>query len=206
MKTSIAVLLFLTLILFFQHGAESKAAPMSRSGLATATFAGGCFWCMEPPYESLKGVVSVTSGYTGGRTKNPSYEEVSGGGTGHYEAVQVLYDPRQVSYAKLLDVFWPNIDPTNNGGQFCDNGDQYRSAIFFHNPAEKQLAERSKKNIEQSKKLQVVTEILPAPQFYAAEEYHQDYYKKNPVRYKFYRLNCGRDSRLRQIWGNAASH
>jgi peptide-methionine (S)-S-oxide reductase len=167
---------------------------------ATALFAGGCFWCMEPPFEKLKGVVSVYSGYTGGVTKNPTYEEVSAGGTGHYEAVLVTYDPRQVSYATLLDVFWHNIDPLDAGGQFCDKGDQYRAAIFYGTPAERQLAEQSKAKIAQTKRWKVATAILPRGPFYLAEGYHQDYYKKNPVRYKFYRFNCGRDHRLEQVW------
>ena len=167
----------------------------------TAIFAGGCFWCMEPPYEKLKGVVSVTSGYTGGVTKNPTYDEVSNGGTGHYEAVLITYDPRQVSYATLLDIFWRNIDPLDANGQFCDKGDQYRSAIFYRNEAERQLAEQTKRRLEQTKRWKIATAILPASTFYPAETYHQDYYKKNPVRYKFYRFNCGRDYRLRQLWG-----
>ena len=170
---------------------------------ATAIFAGGCFWCMEPPYEKLKGVLLVISGYTGGSTKNPTYEEVSNGGTGHYEAVLITYDPRQVSYAALLDVFWRNIDPLDANGQFCDKGDQYRAAIFYRNEAERRLAEQSRRTIEQTKGWRVATGILPAAPFYAAEAYHQDYSTKNPVRYKFYRFNCGRDHRLRQLWGEA---
>lgn len=168
---------------------------------ATAIFAGGCFWCMEPPFEKLNGVKSVVSGYTGGVTKNPTYEEVSAGGTGHYEAVLVTYDPRQVSYAKLLDVFWRNIDPLDASGQFCDKGDSYRAAIFYRNPAERQLAEQTKQKIAQTKRGNIATQILPATPFYLAEGYHQDYAKKNPVRYKFYRFNCGRDHRLEQLWG-----
>jgi len=168
---------------------------------ATAIFAGGCFWCMEPPFEKLKGVASVVSGYTGGVTKNPTYEEVSDGGTGHYEAVLVTYDPKQVSYATLLDVFWHNIDPLDASGQFCDKGDQYRAVIFYRNPAERQLAEQTKQKIAQTKRWNIATQILPATPFYLAEGYHQDYAKKNPVRYKFYRFNCGRDHRLEQLWG-----
>jgi peptide-methionine (S)-S-oxide reductase len=156
---------------------------------------------MEPPYEKLTGVVSVTSGYTGGATKNPTYEQVSAGHTGHYEAVIVTYDPRQISYATLLDVFWRNVDPLDADGQFCDKGDQYRAAIFYRTEAERQLAEQSKRRIAQSKKWNIATAILPASVFYPAEKYHQDYYKKNPVRYKFYRFNCGRDNRLRELWG-----
>jgi methionine-S-sulfoxide reductase len=165
--------------------------------LAVATFAGGCFWCMEPPFESLRGVVSVVSGYTGGTTRNPTYDQVSTGGTGHFEAVQIQYDPRLITYAQLLDVFWRNIDPTDAGGQFCDRGPQYRAAIFVHDDAQLRAAQESKK----AKKMRVVTQILPAAPFYRAEEYHQDYAKKNPVRYKFYRFNCGRDRVLKRIWG-----
>ncbi len=168
---------------------------------ATALFAGGCFWCMEPPFEKLKGVVSVYSGYTGGRTQNPTYEQVSAGHTGHYEAVLVTYDPKQVSYGALLDVFWRNIDPLDRNGQFCDKGDQYRAAIFYETPAERQLAEQSKANVARTKRWTVATAILPRAPFYLAESYHQDYAKKNPVRYKFYRFNCGRDNRLEQLWG-----
>ena len=172
--------------------------------LAKATFAGGCFWCMEPPFERLKGVVSVTSGYTGGTKVNPTYEEVSEGGTGHRESVEVLYDPKQIGYAQLLDVFWHNVDPTNDHGQFCDNGLQYTTAIFVHDAEQRRLAEVSKAALQ--KKFRVYTEILPAGPFYRAEEYHQDYYKKNPIRYHFYRFNCGRDQRLEQVWGVATSH
>lgn len=168
---------------------------------ATAIFAGGCFWCMEPPFEKLKGVVSVYSGYTGGRTQNPTYEQVSAGYTGHYEAVLVTYDPRQITYGALLDVFWRNIDPLDRNGQFCDKGDQYRAAIFYETPAERQLAEQSKANVARTKGWSVATAVLPRAPFYLAESYHQDYSKKNPVRYKFYRFNCGRDTRLEHLWG-----
>ncbi len=172
---------------------------------AVATFAGGCFWCMEPPYDKLDGVIATTSGYTGGTKQNPTYEEVSGGRTGHFEALQVRYDPKKVSYEKLLEVFWRNIDPTDEYGQFCDKGAQYRSAIFYHDEEQQQLAGQSKSALEASKpfKEPVVTEILPAAQFYPAEEYHQDYYQKNPVRYKFYRGGCGRDRRLEAVWGSS---
>jgi peptide-methionine (S)-S-oxide reductase len=173
--------------------------PPSPQGLAKATFAGGCFWCMVHPFDELKGVVKVTSGYAGGKRKDPTYEQVSAGGTGHRESVEILYDPRQIGYAKLLDVFWHNVDPTNNHGQFCDEGEQYRSAIFYHDAEQKRLAEASKTALE--KRMKVYTDVLPAGDFYAAEEYHQDYYKKNPVRYRFYRLNCGRDYVLDRIWG-----
>jgi peptide-methionine (S)-S-oxide reductase len=184
--------------------AEEKS-PAGGAHLAKATFAGGCFWCMEPPFDKLEGVVSTTSGYTGGAKVDPHYEEVSGGGTGHAEAVEVLYDPAKISYEKLLDVFWHNVDPTVRDRQFCDTGNQYRTGIFFHDETQKRLAEQSKQALSKSKpfKEEIVTEIVPAGRFYPAEEYHQDYYKKNPVRYKFYRYNCGRDRRLEQLWGKA---
>jgi peptide-methionine (S)-S-oxide reductase len=180
-------------------------APASGTGSTQATFAGGCFWCMEPPFDKLPGVVSTTSGYTGGHKKNPTYHEVSAGGTGHAEAVQVVYDPKQVSYEKLLDVFWHNVDPTQKDGQFCDHGSQYRTAIFYHDEEQKQLAEAAKAKLQQHKsfKGEIVTEIVPAGEFYPAEDYHQDYATKNPIRYKFYRTNCGRDQRLRELWGKA---
>jgi peptide-methionine (S)-S-oxide reductase len=173
--------------------------------LARATFAGGCFWCMEPPLDKLDGVVSTTSGYTGGQKANPTYEEVSAGTTGHTEAVEIVYDPRKVTYAQLLEVFWRNIDPTSPDRQFCDVGSQYRAPIFFHDEAQRRLAEETKQAVAQRLKQPVVTQILPAATFYVAEEYHQDYYKKNPIRYKFYRTGCGRDRRLEQLWGKAAS-
>lgn len=169
-----------------------------------ATFAGGCFWCMEPPFEKLEGVVKVISGYTGGHHKAPTYEEVSAGGTGHLEAIQVIYDPSNVTYEKLLDVFWKQIDPTDSGGQFVDRGAQYRSAIFYHTEEQKVLAERSKEELEKSGRFKkpIVTEILKFSDFYKAEEYHQDYYKKSSVRYKFYRYNSGRDRYLEKVWGH----
>jgi len=164
-----------------------------------ATFAGGCFWCMEPPFDKLDGVLSTTSGYTGGKTKNPTYEEVSFGATGHAEAVQIIYNPKKISYKQLLEVFWKNIDPTVKDKQFCDTGNQYRSAIFYHNEDQKKEAVASKEELK--KKFPVIyTEINPLTEFYPAEEYHQDYYTKNPIRYKFYRTSCGRDDRLKSIW------
>ncbi len=170
--------------------------------LEKATFAGGCFWCMEHPFDQLEGVVSVTSGYTGGHKKNPTYEEVSSGTTGHAESVQIVYDPAKVTYAKLLDVFWHNVDPTVKDRQFCDSGNQYRTAIFYHSEEQKRLAEESKTALEKSGRFKgpIYTEIVPASDFYPAEEYHQHYYKKNPLRYKFYRYNCGRDERLKEVW------
>jgi peptide-methionine (S)-S-oxide reductase len=172
---------------------------------AVATFAGGCFWCMEPPFDKLPGVISTTSGYTGGQKANPTYEEVSSGTTGHAEAVQVKYDPTKISYEKLLDVFWHNVDPTVKDRQFCDRGSQYRTGIFVHDDAQRRAAEASKAALDRTKpfKAPIVTEIVPASQFWPAEEYHQDYYVKNPVRYKYYRAGCGRDARLKELWGAA---
>lgn len=169
-----------------------------------ATFAGGCFWCMEPPFEKLDGVTEVISGYTGGKKVNPTYEEVSYGGTGHLESVQIIYDPSKITYSELLDVFWKQIDPTDPNGQFVDRGLQYRSAIFYHNDEQKSLAEKSKEELDKSGRYNkpIVTEIIQASTFYKAEDYHQDYYKKNPIRYKFYRYNSGRDQYLKKIWGN----
>jgi peptide-methionine (S)-S-oxide reductase len=174
----------------------------------TATFAGGCFWCMESPFDNLPGVVSVTVGYTGGSVKNPTYEQVSAGGTGHAESVQIVYDPRRINYKKLLDVFWHNIDPTTKDRQFCDVGHQYRSAIFYHGDDQRRIAEESKAALDRKKPFQesIVTEIAPAGEFYPAEEYHQHYYKKNPLRYKFYRAGCSRDQRLKELWKNEAGH
>jgi len=175
-------------------------------GDAVATFAGGCFWCMEPPYDKLPGVVATISGYTGGRKVNPTYEEVSSGSTGHAESVTVVYDPKKVTYEKLLDVFWHNIDPTVKDRQFCDGGNQYRTAIFYHDEAQRKAAEASKAALEKSKpfKEPIVTEIVMAGPFYPAEDYHQDFYMKNPVRYQLYRSGCGRDARLKQLWGDQA--
>jgi peptide-methionine (S)-S-oxide reductase len=182
--------------------AAKQGAPAGRQ-LAKATFAGGCFWCMEPPYDKLDGVVSTTSGYIGGKKVKPTYEEVSSGGTGHAEAVEIVYDPAKVSYQKLLEVFWRNIDPLVKDRQFCDAGTQYRSGIFFHNEEQRRLAEASKAEVQKKLKQPVVTEIVAASAFYPAEAYHQDYYVKNPVRYKFYRSGCGRDRRLEQLWGTS---
>ncbi len=180
--------------------AQAKPPP---EGLAVATFAGGCFWCMEPPYDKLDGVVSTTSGYIGGTKRNPTYQEVSAGGTGHTEAVQVVYDPKKVSYEKLLEVFWVNVDPTDAGGQFCDRGSQYRTGIFVHDETQRKLADASKMALAKSKpfKAPIVTDVVAATDFWPAEDYHQDYYKKNPIRYKYYRNACGRDQRLQALWG-----
>ena len=172
-----------------------------------ATFAGGCFWCMESPFDKLAGVISTTSGYTGGAVKNPTYEDVSAGVTEHAEAVQVLYDPTKIDFADLLTIFWQNINPTQPNGQFADIGRQYRTVIFYHNDSQRQAAEASKEKLQKSSLFArgIVTEIVPATEFYAAEEYHQDYYRKNPLRYKFYRRGSGRDQYLEDVWGNKTS-
>lgn len=172
---------------------------------AVAVFAGGCFWCSEADFDKLPGVLQTTSGYIGGSIENPTYEEVSSGRSGHFEAVQVRFDPRQTSYAKLLEAFWPSIDPLNDNGQFCDNGPQYRSAIFYLNAEQQRLAEASKNALAASGRFQqpIATQILAATTFYAAEDYHQDYHRKNPLRYNYYRHGCGRDQRLQTLWGKA---
>jgi len=175
------------------------AMPAHAARLEKATFAGGCFWCMEPPFEKTNGVVQVISGYTGGTKVNPTYDQVSLGGTGHREAVEVLFDPKKVSYAKLLDVFWHNVDPTDPEGQFCDKGQQYLAAIYYHGPEQQRLATASLEAVKK-KFAKVWTDVLPAGAFYRAEDYHQDYYKKNPIRYRFYRSGCGRDARLEEVW------
>lgn len=183
------------------YGQTTKLA--AQTGTVKATFAGGCFWCMEPPFDKLPGVISTTSGYMGGKTKNPTYESISTGSTGHAEVVQVEYDPAKVTYATLLEVFWRNVDPTQRDGQFCDQGTQYRTAIFYHNDEQKKLAEASKIALQKMKpfKGDLVTEITAAPEFYRAEDYHQDFYKKNPTRYKLYSTGCGREARLQALWG-----
>jgi peptide-methionine (S)-S-oxide reductase len=190
-------------VLFSPFVTAANPAP----GTAVATFAGGCFWCMEPPFDKLDGVISTTAGYTGGDKENPTYQEVSKGGTGHAESVQIVYNPKRITYQQLLDVFWHNIDPTSAGGQFCDWGDQYRSEIFYHNAEQKRLAEQSKAALEKSKPFEepIVTRITAAGTFWPAEEYHQNYYQKNPLRYKFYRYGCGRDKRLEELWGKPST-
>lgn len=171
----------------------------------TATFAGGCFWCIEADFEKEEGVMEVVSGYTGGEVENPAYEQVSAGGTGHLEAIQVIYDPQKISYKKLLDYFWKHVDPTDAGGQFVDRGSQYGSAIFYHDEEQKRQAEESKRELEKSGRFDrpVVTRILPFTRFYRAEEYHQGYSEKNPLRYKSYRYNSGRDQFLKKVWGDS---
>lgn len=199
-------LLALTLVLGAVGAATREPAPPRDRNLKVATFSGGCFWCMEAPFDKLEGVISTTSGYTGGRTVGPSYEEVSSGVTGHAESVRIVFDPARVTYRKLLDVFWHNIDPVAKNRQFCDVGDQYRSAIHYHDEEQRRLAEASRDELQKSGRFAqpITTQIVPATAFYAAEDYHQDYYRKNPIRYKFYRTNCGRDQRLEEIWGTAA--
>lgn len=184
-------------------GAASVAQGAERG---EALFAGGCFWCFEASFESVPGVTAVYSGYTGGTKKDPAYEEVSSGSTGHAESVRVVYDPTKVTYAKLLEVFWHNIDPLASAAQFCDHGTQYRSAIFYLDEAQRKAAEESKQAIAAAKHFPspIVTEITKASTFYLAEEYHQDFYKKNPIRYQSYRLGCGRDRRLQELWGSEA--
>ena len=174
--------------------------------LAVATFAGGCFWCVESDFDKVPGVVETVSGYTGGTADNPTYKQVTKGGTGHREAVQIRYDPKQVSYERLLHIFWRSVDPTDDGGQFCDRGESYQTAIFVGNEEERRLAEASREALEQSMVLDlpVVTPIETAGEFFPAEDYHQDYYTKSPFRYRYYRFACGRDSRVQQIWGKEA--
>ena len=185
--------------------AAASAAP-KQDATAVAIFAGGCFWCMEPPYDKLDGVLSTTSGYTGGKKANPTYKQVSSGRTKHREAVRIEYDPKRVDYARLLEVFWRNIDPLDGRGQFCDKGRHYTSAIYAVGNEQLAAAEASKAALESEGKLKrkIRTEIQPAGAFYPAEDYHQDYYVKNPIRYKYYRWGCGRDARLKKLWGDPA--
>jgi peptide-methionine (S)-S-oxide reductase len=199
-----ALLLIVGFAIALQAPHPAGAAPNNR--VASAVFAGGCFWCTESDFDKVPGVVSTTSGYSGGRSANPTYEQVSSGGTGHIESVKVVYDPAKVSYAKLVAHFFRTVDPLDGGGQFCDRGSQYRSAIFVANPAERRIAEATKANAAKLLRKPVATQILPAAPFYAAEDYHQDYYKKNSAKYKYYRWRCGREARLTQVWGNAAAH
>ena len=202
-KGGAAAMLFATASL---SGAQQP--PAATAATAKAIFAGGCFWCVESDFDKLPGVLSTTSGYTGGTVANPSYEQVSAKTTGHAEAVEVVFDPAKVSYSQLVEHFWHTIDPTLKDGQFCDLGSPYRTGIFAVDAAQLQVAQASRAALEKSKpfKAPIVTEIVKAGAFYAAEGYHQDYYKKNPVRYQYYRLNCGRDARLKQLWGSQAGH
>ena len=207
MKRAVIFLLFS--ILFIQIGDvysdEQKNSVNENMTLEKATFAGGCFWCMQPPFDELVGVISTTVGYTGGSEENPTYEQVSSGRTGHAEAIEILYDPLKITYSQLLDVFWRNIDPTTLNRQFSDDGTQYRTAIFYHDNGQKLLAESSKEQLQKSGRFdkEIVTEITPSSTFYKAEEYHQKYYIKNPIRYKLYRVGSGRDYFLKRIWGSS---
>lgn len=211
MKTSVLILVIVSAVMVMVGWVSARgrqesvnAANEDLMSLPKATFAGGCFWCTEADFEKVDGVVEVIAGYTGGQKANPSYREVSAGGTGHLEAVQVTFDPKRVSYKDLLDFFWRHVNPTDPGGQFMDRGSQYRSAIFYHDEEQKRLAEESKRELDKSGRFDkpVVTEIMQASSFYPAEEYHQDYYKKNPIRYRYYRYNSGRDQFLAKIWGD----
>ena len=200
MNIARSLYMILIILLVAATGSAGHAAEQAK-----AVFAGGCFWCMEEVFEKVEGVVSVTSGYMGGQKTNPTYEEVSAGGTGHAESVEVVYDPARVSYQKLLDSFWKNVDPLTPNAQFCDHGSQYRAVVFYGNEEEKRQAEASKQSIEQAKRFTepIVTQIVTASKFYPAEDYHQDFYKKNPTKYKFYKYTCGRAQRLEQLWGKS---
>ncbi|MBT3536774.1 MAG: peptide-methionine (S)-S-oxide reductase MsrA [Rhodospirillaceae bacterium] len=187
-------------------GAVVATHPAAAKGEAIATFAGGCFWCVESDFDTVKGVKKPISGYTGGLLRNPTYKQVVAGGTGHLEAVQIHYDPQVTSYEKLLDVFWHSVDPTDAGGQFCDRGASYATAIFANSPEQKKIAEKSKAALVKSGALKkpIVTPVVAASTFTPAEGYHQDYYTKNPLRYRFYRTSCGRDRRIKALWGEDA--
>jgi peptide-methionine (S)-S-oxide reductase len=194
------------LILLLITGQPAQASPAATGGsLATATFAGGCFWCMEAPFDALPGVISTTAGYIGGHHPHPTYQAVSAGSTGHVEAVQITYEPTALSYERLLDVFWHNVDPLDAQGQFCDQGSQYRSAIFYHDATQQTLAERSKASLSVQWDVPIQTDIQPATVFYPAEDYHQNYYQTHPIRYRIYRAGCGRDQRLSDLWERLAS-
>ncbi|MDX2486450.1 MAG: peptide-methionine (S)-S-oxide reductase MsrA [Gammaproteobacteria bacterium] len=190
----------LPLLLLFGLLTTSAQAAMKQE---TAIFAGGCFWCLEPPFDKLDGVISTTLGYTAGHKKNPTYREVSAGSSGHTEAIEIVFNPKTISYAELLEVFWKNIDPAAVNRQFCDSGTQYRSGIYYLNKAQEMAAKQSLQQLEKTRPFEgdIATEVVSASTFYPAEDYHQDYYQKNPIRYKFYRYRCGRDQRLQEIWG-----
>lgn len=207
LERGFSVLPFLILLGCSSSGsAQTPAAGPVPEGRAAAVFAGGCFWCMETAFEGVDGIDSVVSGYTGGPERAPTYSQVSSSRTGHIEAVRVVYDPQRITYARLLDIFWRNIDPTQANGQFCDRGPQYRSAIFTSDDEEQRLARQTKRRVAQQLRQRIDTRILAAATFWVAEEYHQDYYRKNPVRYQTYRTGCGRDRRLQQLWGASAGH
>ncbi len=202
-RTALAIAICVSAVFSFATASISRA---TEKDLQVATFAGGCFWCVESDFDSVPGVVRTISGYTGGLLINPSYEQVTAGGSGHREAVQIFYDPKKVTYAMLLEIFWRSVDPTDDGGQFCDRGESYKTAIFANSPEQKRLAEESKRRLQESAVLSrpIVTAIETAGPFYAAEAYHQNYYKKNPIRYKVYRFGCGRDARIEELWGEEA--
>jgi peptide-methionine (S)-S-oxide reductase len=204
-QTKLFYAVTLVLSLLSVSFAQTSTALEENKHYEKALFAGGCFWCVESDFDKVKGVVSTTSGYAGGHVDNPSYEQVSNGGTGHMEVEQITFDPTIVSYQELLDIFWKSVDPTDSGGQFCDRGPQYKTAIFYYNEEQHKIAEQSKAMLEKTKpfKEPIVTQIIPAKAFYPAEEYHQNYHEKNPIRYKFYRFSCGRDRRLTTLWGSA---
>ncbi len=204
MRSPIRALFTVYTLLVCGFAFAAGPTPPPAAGLARATFAGGCFWCMQPPFDATPGVVSTTVGYTGGTVANPTYEQVGEGGTGHAESIEVVYDPKKVSYEKLLDVFWHNVDPFQPEGQFCDHGHQYRTAIFFHDEAQRRAAEASKEALTKRFGRALSTEIVAAGPFWPAEGYHQKYAEKNPIRYKVYRYGCGRDRRLAEIWGAEA--
>jgi len=209
MKSIIATVL-LSFLLPVMGIAETNTTDEQNAEVRTAVFAGGCFWCMQPPYDALKakGVISTSVGYSGGHTEDPTYEQTSAGGTGHMEVIQVTYDARKLSFKDLLSVYWKNIDPFDGKGQFCDKGEQYSSAVFYANAAEKKDIEDSISDLAKQgiKTENIVTKVLPLTTYYVAEDYHQSYYEKNPVRYNYYRLQCGRDARLKQVWGSSAGH
>lgn len=215
MRSLVALVALVALVLLSHCGPPAQSAAALRppdetqaieAGLETAYFAGGCFWCMEKPFEQLDGVGAVVSGYIDGRIDEPTYGQVSRGRSGHAEAIRVVYDPATITYAQLLDVFWHNVDATDEGGQFCDRGSQYRTGIFVRNEEERAQAEASKRAVQGQLGQRIVTRITGATYFYDAEEYHQDYYRTNPTRYNRYRSGCGRDRRLRELWGAAATH
>ncbi len=204
MKLNSIPMAFLIAALLVPVGLNAQTPAPRPEATAKATFGGGCFWCMEEAFDKVPGVTATTSGYMGGQTRNPTYEQVSTGRTGHAEVVQVEYDPSKVTYEKLLDAFWRNIDPTQKDAQFCDHGSQYRSAVFYHNDEQRRLVEASRAALAGNKpfKGEIVTQIAKADVFYPAEGYHQDYYMKNPVRYQFYKSGCGREARLKELWGS----
>lgn len=204
---AVAALIAVALIAMPHKSSAQAEAPGPKVGQQVATFAGGCFWCMVGPFVEQPGVASVISGYTGGHVEHPSYEQVSSGDTGHAEAVQIIYDPKKISYEKLLDIYWHSVDPTTPRRQFCDSGDQYRTAIFYHGDEQKKLAEGSREALARSGVLKapIVTEITAASTFYEAEDYHQDYFRKRDIQYQIYRRACGRDARLKQLYGDKAA-